>query len=110
MVSSGSRPLISVVVPCYNEADCIPAFHARLLHAVKELSADFEVIYVDDGSRDGTFSLVAALKKGGSNIGVIKLSRNFGKESAMLAGLLHARGDAAVLIDADLQDPPEPTP
>lgn len=100
-------PLLSVVVPLYNEESVLKDFHKRLNHAMVELKISWEVIYVNDGSGDSTLSLIRDLQQSNSNVTLIDLSRNFGKEIALTAGLDHANGDAVVVIDADLQDPPE---
>jgi polyisoprenyl-phosphate glycosyltransferase len=102
--------LLSIVVPCYNEEAVLPIFHARLQAALAPLAGDWEVIYVNDGSSDGTLGLLAALKLSDPAVGFASLSRNFGKEAAMSAGLRLAGGRAVVMIDADLQDPPELIP
>ena len=102
--------LLSVIVPAYNEEEVLPIFHARLVAAlanVRELDGRWEVIYVNDGSKDGTLRILKQLQLTDPAIGVAALSRNFGKEAAMSAGLKLACGDAVILIDADLQDPPE---
>ena len=102
--------MLSVIVPAYNEEEVLPIFHARLVAAlanVRELEGRWEVIYVNDGSKDGTLRILKELQLTDPAIGVAALSRNFGKEAAMSAGLKLARGDAVILIDADLQDPPE---
>lgn len=102
------KQLVSVVVPAYNEEAVLPALHARLAALFERLPAyRWELVLVDDGSRDGTAAQMRALQQQDARIAVIELSRNFGKEIAMTAGLDHARGDAVVVIDADLQDPPE---
>jgi glycosyltransferase involved in cell wall biosynthesis len=98
---------LSVVVPAYNEQDALAEFHRRLAKVMETLCADWEVIYVNDGSRDGTLALLGDLARQDRHVVVVDLSRNFGKEIAMTAGLDRALGDAVVLIDADLQDPPE---
>lgn len=100
-------PLLSVVVPAYNEEAVLPAFHERLGAVFKRLPLRCEVVYVNDGSRDGTQALIDKLAEQDDWVSSVDLSRNFGKEIAMTAGLDHARGDAIVIIDADLQDPPE---
>ena len=102
--------LLSVVVPVFNEGEVLPAFHARLSAALDALPLATEVVYVDDGSRDSTSRVLQDLRATDGRIAVVELSRNFGKEIAMTAGLDHARGDAVVVIDADLQDPPELIP
>jgi glycosyltransferase involved in cell wall biosynthesis len=101
--------VISVVVPAFNEAACLERFHRRLAAALADRET-WEVIYVDDGSTDTTLAVMEALRHGDTRVGVLSLSRNFGKETAITAGLDHAAGDAVVVIDADLQDPPEVIP
>ena len=103
------RPEFSVVVPAFNEAPGLGAFHARL-RAVMDRLGVWEVIYIDDGSTDATRAVIDALRRGDPHVAVLGLSRNFGKEIATTAGLDHARGDATIVIDADLQDPPEVIP
>ncbi|MEJ2028242.1 MAG: glycosyltransferase family 2 protein, partial [Limibacillus sp.] len=95
------------VVPAYNEEAVLTQFHERLKAVLAQLPLDHEVIYVNDGSRDRTLTILEELHAKDASVGVINLSRNFGKEAAMTAGLDLAHGDAAVVIDADLQDPPE---
>ena len=107
----GSSPIVSVVVPCFDEANGIEAFHARLSAVMASVGLGWEVIYVNDGSRDATMSRIEALARREEEVGFVNLSRNFGKEIALTAGLDHARGSGAVVvIDADLQDPPELIP
>lgn len=101
---------LSVVVPAYNEEEVLEAFHRRLLAALAYSGATFEIIYVDDGSTDATPRILTQLRASDSRVGILRLSRNFGKEHAMSAGLRHVRGAATVIIDADLQDPPELIP
>lgn len=101
---------LSVVVPVYNEAEGIVAFHRRLLAVMEDLQCTFEIIYVDDGSRDASAVLLKQLHATDSRISVIRFSRNFGKEQALTAGLRVAQGQAVVLMDADLQHPPEAIP
>lgn len=98
---------LSVIVPVFNEEEALPALHERLSRALRGLGASWEVVYVDDGSSDGTPAALAALQAAEPAVAVARLSRNFGKEAAMSAGLRLAQGEAVVLIDADLQDPPE---
>ncbi len=103
------QPMISVVVPAFNEAAALDIFHRRLMRALKDLES-WEVVYVNDGSTDSTLSVIETLHRAGDRVAVLSLSRNFGKETAITAGLDHAMGDAVVVIDADLQDPPELIP
>jgi glycosyltransferase involved in cell wall biosynthesis len=107
----GSRPALSVVVPAYNEEEVLDAFHARLVPVMDGIGLAWEVVYVNDGSRDATLPRLLALRAADTRVSVVNLSRNFGKEIALTAGLDHARGsEAVVVIDADLQDPPELIP
>lgn len=102
--------LLSVVVPCFDEETVIETTHRRLVETLPETGMDFEIIYVDDGSRDATADKLARIAAEDPRVRFVELSRNFGQQAAMSAGLAHAAGDAVVLIDADLQDPPEVIP
>ena len=102
--------LLSLVIPLYNEQAVIVAFHARLAAVLDRLESPAEIVYVNDGSTDRSLSLLLDLRRGDPRIAIVDLSRNFGKELALTAGLDHALGDAVVIIDADLQDPPELIP
>lgn len=101
-------PLVSVVVPCFNEEAVIGETYRRLT-AVLSSRTDFryELAFVDDGSRDATLSLLRDIQAGDPRVRVLSFSRNFGHQMAVSAGIAHATGDVVVLIDADLQDPPE---
>ncbi|MFN2454042.1 MAG: glycosyltransferase family 2 protein [Pyrinomonadaceae bacterium] len=100
--------LVSVIVPCYNEEAVIRETHSRLMATMGEVGgADYELVYVDDGSRDRTLALLEELQAMDARVRVLGLSRNFGHQIAVTAGLEHARGDCCAVIDADLQDPPE---
>ncbi|NOH53839.1 glycosyltransferase family 2 protein [Vibrio coralliilyticus] len=101
---------LSVIVPYYNEAEVLPELHQRLTEVLSALPDSCEIIYVDDGSSDDSLQLVESFTAESCTIRSIGLSRNFGKEAAMSAGLEHSRGLAVILIDADLQDPPELIP
>ena len=105
-----TRPTLSVVVPVFNEEAVLAEFHRRLGAVLDALDLAAEIVYVNDGSADGSMPLLAALHARDSRVAVVDLSRNFGKEVAMSAGLDHACGDAIIVIDADLQDPPELIP
>jgi glycosyltransferase involved in cell wall biosynthesis len=106
--------LLSIVVPLYNEADILATFHARLTAVLETLKNTLkitsEIIYVNDGSADISAKVLLTLKAQDPRIAIIDLSRNFGKEIALSAGLDHTHGDAIIVIDADLQDPPEVIP
>ncbi|MGW3213752.1 glycosyltransferase [Streptomyces parvus] len=101
---------LSVVVPCFDEAEVIESFHAALLGVLDPLGESFEICYVDDGSRDRTRPLLNAIAARDPRVHYTAFSRNFGKEAAMLAGLRMSRGAAVVIMDADLQHPPELIP
>jgi dolichol-phosphate mannosyltransferase len=108
---------ISVVVPVFNEEQVIGEFCKRLLTVLKKISTKykFEIIFVDDGSKDGTFEVISKIATSMTNqkkisISVVKLSRNWGHQAALLAGLSQTTGDAVISLDADLQDPPEVIP
>src|SRR5947209_13224571 len=102
-------PMISIVVPIYNEDANIVRFHAAL-EAAMEPEASWEVIYVNDGSRDSSLSLLQEIQQVDSRVTVVEFSRNFGHQPALTAGLQTARGDAVIMMDGDFQDPPEVLP
>jgi glycosyltransferase involved in cell wall biosynthesis len=102
--------LLSIVIPSFNEQEVLPAFHERLVKVLDSLPFASEILYVNDGSRDGTLEVLKILRAHDKRVAIIDLSRNFGKEIALTAGLDHARGNAVIVIDADLQDPPELIP
>ncbi len=102
--------MLSVVVPVYNEMEVLPEFHARMTQVLDRLLLNSEIIYVNDGSSDESLSLLNNFYEQDARVAIVDLSRNFGKEIAMTAGLHKAEGDAVVVIDADLQDPPELIP
>jgi glycosyltransferase involved in cell wall biosynthesis len=102
--------IVSIVVPVFNEESVIAEFNRRMLDVLRQLPFASELIYINDGSRDGTPEILRDVQRQSDNIVLIDLSRNFGKEAAMTAGIDHASGDAVVVIDADLQDPPELIP
>jgi dolichol-phosphate mannosyltransferase len=106
-----SKKLISIVAPAYNEEACIEALHQRICAAMAEVPQyDFEIILVENGSRDNTFQVAARVHERDPRFKVIKLSRNFMPEGGIAAGLSYARGDAVVVMSADLEDPPELIP
>jgi len=102
-----SRATLCVIVPMFNEALAIPHLIGRLDAALVHIPADIRLLFVDDGSADATATELARIANNDARISVLRLARNFGKEAAMTAGLDHADADAVVIIDADLQDPPE---
>ena len=102
--------LLSIVVPCYNEQEALPYFYEEICRVAGEMKtshgAEFEFIFVDDGSRDGTLAIARRLHRQDKRVRYISFSRNFGKEAGILAGLEAAKGDYVAMMDADLQDPP----
>ena len=102
--------LLSIVVPCYNEQEALPYFYEEICRVAGEMKAshgaEFEFIFVDDGSRDNTLAIARELHKKDPRVRYISFSRNFGKEAGILAGLKAAKGDYVAMMDADLQDPP----
>ena len=99
--------LISVIVPCYNEEEAIPYFYEEIQKTAQKMEdVDFEFIFVNDGSKDNTVSIVKEYANKDERVKYLSFSRNFGKEAAIYAGLQNCRGNYAVLMDADLQDPP----
>jgi glycosyltransferase involved in cell wall biosynthesis len=111
MTTSTSGNLkLSVVVPVYNEAEGLQEFHRRVSVVLDSLSYGSEIVYVNDGSTDESLEVIKVLKMADPRVAIVDLSRNFGKEIAMTAGIDHSCGDAVVVIDADLQDPPELIP
>jgi dolichol-phosphate mannosyltransferase len=105
------KQTLSLVVPCYNEEEVLPVTHGRLTNVMQAMTEyDYEIIYIDDGSRDRTGEILRDLQASDRHVRVLRFSRNFGHQIAASAGLDTANGDAVVLIDADLQDPPEVIP
>lgn len=102
--------LITIVAPVFNESEVISVFHQTLTNVLKLHQYPYEIIYVDDGSQDESYSILQSLQLHDLNVSVIKLSRNFGKELAVTAGLEKAKGDAVIVMDCDLQDPPNTIP
>ena len=101
-------PYISVVVPCYDERDLMQKSHRRLIAVLETLCGrDFEIVYVDDGSTDGTSALLEGLASEDQRIKVIQFTRNFGHQPAIVAGLANSTGDYVAILDSDMQDPPE---
>lgn len=107
MPAALSAPFISVIVPCFNEEQAIGECHRRLTQVLRRLDGGYEIIYVNDGSQDATASILKDVHASDPAVTVIELSRNFGHQPAVTAGFEAAQGEVAVIIDADLQDPPE---
>ena len=102
-----NKRVVSVLVPCYNEEKSLPRFYEETCKVIDSLKEyDFELFFINDGSRDTTLSIIDELHKKDKRVSYVNLSRNFGKENAMLAGFDYVRGDCVIIMDADLQDPP----
>ncbi len=110
MNSTGRQVTLSVVLPVFNEQDTLPLTYRRLCEVLSTLDADCELLFIDDGSTDDTDAVLEALRRRDPRVRRVTLSRNFGHQAALLAGLEHARGQAVVTMDADLQHPPELIP
>jgi dolichol-phosphate mannosyltransferase len=102
-----SHPIFSIIAPCYNEKDNIPKLHARIREVMDGIGDPWELILVNDGSRDDTLAAMLAARESDERVKIINFARNFGHQTAVTAGMDYATGEAVVLIDADLQDPPE---
>jgi dolichol-phosphate mannosyltransferase len=105
-----ARPVYSVVAPIYNEEETLPHFYQRVVAVMEGLGEPFELVLVNDGSSDGSYATMCALYAHDPRVRVVDFSRNFGHQIAISAGLDYARGDAVIIIDSDLQDPPEVIP
>jgi glycosyltransferase involved in cell wall biosynthesis len=101
------KELISIIVPCFNEQDALPIFYKTIKPILEQLPTDHELVFVDDGSKDNTAKLLKEYAANDEKVKFVIFSRNFGKESAMYAGLENCKGDYVAIMDADLQDPPE---
>jgi len=101
---------ISLIVPCYNEQEALPIFYRETKKVMESMDCDYEMIFVNDGSKDGTLGLLKEFAKEDDHVTYIGFSRNFGKEAAMYAGFCNVTGDYAAVMDADMQDPPSLLP
>ena len=102
--------MISIVVPCYNEEEVILMFYTELMKVINKIVKDnnlYEIIFVDDGSKDNTLKILKNIREKNKNLKIISFSRNFGKEAAIYAGLNSSVGEYVILMDSDLQHPPE---
>ena len=102
--------MISIIVPCYNEQEALPLFHKEATRILQEIGEEYELLFVNDGSKDETLKELKALSAKDSHVIYLSFSRNFGKEAAMYAGFEHANGEYVVTMDVDLQDPPHLIP
>ena len=106
MATKTKKELISIVVPCYNEEEALPLFYKEITKVFKQVKEDYELLLVNDGSKDSTLQIMKDFAKKDKHVKYLSFSRNFGKESAMFAGLYNAKGDFVAIMDADMQDPP----
>lgn len=105
------KKLVSILVPAYNEEEVLNMLYERLKKIIdSNTKYNFEILFINDGSKDNTLKIIKELRSKDSNVCYLNLSRNFGKETAMIAGLDYVKGDCVIIIDADLQDPPELIP
>ena len=105
-MANKSKKLVSIIVPCFNEEEALPLFYKEFVKAIKTINCNYELVLVNDGSSDKTLDIMEGLASKDKNITYLSFSRNFGKEAAMYAGLVNAKGDYVGFIDADLQHPP----
>lgn len=104
------RKKLSLIIPCYNEQDALPIFYEEASKVLKDMECNYEVIFINDGSKDNTLSVIKNISRADAHIRYISFSKNFGKEAAMYAGFCNATGDYSAVMDADMQDPPSLLP
>ena len=102
--------MITLIVPCYNEQESLPIFYKEVTAVVQKIKSDYELLFINDGSRDDTLTILRSLAKKDSHVTYLSFSRNFGKEAAMYAVFCNARGEYVAVMDADMQDPPSLLP
>jgi len=107
---AAEHPIYSIVAPVFNEAETLPHFYERVIRVMEDIGEPFEIVLINDGSRDKTYSILQEIHEKDARVRVIDFSRNFGHQIAISAGLDYAQGDAVVVLDSDLQDPPEIIP
>ncbi|MCK4551206.1 MAG: glycosyltransferase family 2 protein, partial [Candidatus Aenigmarchaeota archaeon] len=110
MLNIKDKKTLSIILPCYNEAENIIHIKNKILEQIDKLQMDYELIFIDDGSTDGTKEILNKLHKKNKKLKAISFSKNFGHQAAIIAGLQYAKGDAVIMMDADLQHPPELIP
>jgi dolichol-phosphate mannosyltransferase len=110
MGKKNARPVISIVIPVFNEEEVLPKLHERLTPVLESVEEDFEVVFVDDGSTDASGTILQQINEKDPRYKTVQFSRNFGHQTAISAGLGYVTGDACAIMDADLQDPPEVLP
>lgn len=105
-----TQQMITLIIPCYNEQESLPVFYEAVVTVLKEMNCNYELLFVDDGSKDQTLDVLKSLAKQDIGVKYLSFSRNFGKEAAMYAGFCNAHGDYIAVMDADMQDPPSLLP
>lgn len=110
MTETKKKELLSIVAPCYNEEESLPIFYTETKKILEEIGEDYELLLVDDGSKDRTLEVMEEIAKKDEKVKYLSFSRNFGKEAAMFAGFVNAKGDYVCTMDADMQDPPSLLP
>lgn len=100
------QKLITIIVPCYNEQESLPIFYKEITKVLKNADYDYELVFVNDGSKDKTLEILKEISQTDKHVYYLSFSRNFGKEAAMYAGFCNAHGDFVAVMDADMQDPP----
>lgn len=105
-----AEDMISLIIPCYNEQDALPIFHSETAKVLNGMGCEYELLFINDGSKDETLAILKALAEKDQHVSYLSFSRNFGKEAAMYAGFCNAHGDYIAIMDADMQDPPELLP
>jgi glycosyltransferase involved in cell wall biosynthesis len=107
---TAEHPIYSIVAPVFNEAETLPHFYTRVIKVMEDIGEPFEIVLINDGSRDKTYAILQEIHEKDARVRVVDFSRNFGHQIAISAGLDYAQGDAIVVLDSDLQDPPEVIP
>ena len=102
--------MISIIVPCYNEQEALPIFCERTIAILQSMKISYEILFIDDGSKDETKEILKKVAQNNNQIYYLSFSKNFGKEAAMYAGFCNVNGEYVVVMDADMQDPPELLP
>lgn len=111
MENNGEKKLVTILVPAYNEQEVLHLLYDRLKNIMDDnINYNFEILFVNDGSKDNTLNIIQELRENDRRVCYVNLSRNYGKETAMMAGLDYSKGDCVIILDADLQDPPELIP
>ena len=109
-IAKSDKRLISIVIPLYNEVESLPELYSKIKEVVRANRYNYEIIFVDDGSTDGSLEILKQLRQNDKNVKIISFRRNYGKSAARAVGFEHAKGDVIITMDADLQDDPHEIP